>query len=107
MPTDCLVKQEIANHCKMLLNNFDLLNPVSSWELLKVKIQARIQSLMKFYVKQVEAEMKSLKSSLRYVNKRIFQGDDLDMDRKRLEARILATQDRIWFTSESNDYDIE
>ncbi len=29
------------------------------------------------------------------------------MDRKRLEARILATQDRIWFTSESNDYDIE
>ncbi len=75
--------------------------------MLKIKVQTGIQSLMKFWVKQVEAEMKSLKSSLRYVNKRIFHGDDLDADRKRLEARIHVIQDRIWFTSESNDYNIE
>ena len=64
MPTDCLAKQEIATHCEMLLDNFDETHPVSSWEILKVKVQSGIQSLTKFCVKQVEAEMKSLKSSL-------------------------------------------
>ncbi len=38
MPTDCLANQEIATHCEMLLDNFDVLNPVPSWELLKVKV---------------------------------------------------------------------
>ena len=56
-----------------------------------MKVQSGIQSLTKFHVKQVEAEMKSLKSSLQYVNKRIFLREDLDIDRKRLEARILVT----------------
>ncbi len=45
MPTDCLANQEIATHCEMLLDNFDVLNPVPSWELPKVKVQSGIQSL--------------------------------------------------------------
>ncbi len=44
---------------------------------------------------------------LKYLNKRIYLGDDLDMERRNVEAKIENTRDKIWFTSDSNDQDIE
>ena len=107
MPLDCLSKQEIILYCELLLDNFDYAHPATCWEQLKIKLQTGIQSLTKFRIQQVKAELKGLKSMLKYLNKRIFHGDDLDMERKNIEAKIENTRDKIWFTSNSNDHDIE
>ncbi len=72
----------------LILDNFDKKNAKESWEIIKLKIQSLSQKSTCFCQRQAKRELKSLHVALNHINKRIFEGDNLDLDRLWLEQRI-------------------
>ncbi len=89
IPSDALLCPETIQQIQLVLGNFDFKKPVNSWELIKVKVQQIIQQNTKFRQKQLTKEVKALKSSLTYVNSRIFHGENLEQDHLLLQQKIL------------------
>ena len=58
-----------------------------------------------FRQKQVRTEVKSLCFSLRRLNSRIYKGENLDLDRERLENRLLTLKEREWFDQSTEHED--
>ena len=70
----------------LVLENFDKKDLVASWEVIKLKIQGLSQKVMRFRQKQAKCKIVALKATLRKINKRIFDGDNLEHDSRLVEA---------------------
>ena len=80
-------------------------NLAAVWEGFKLKIHSLSQQYMQFHQKQASAELSSLCASLRYVNNRIFAGDNLENDWLRLQDLIQQNKDRAFFLrDETSDW---
>ncbi len=86
-------------------DNFNFNNAVDFWELSKVKIQNLAQKLTQYHQKQLKSELQGLRKSLDYVNKCIFDGDNLETDQLLLESQIAQCQDiKFFFGEEKTDW---
>ena len=97
-PNDLLMDQQFCGQIELILSGFKENDSVASWEGIKGKVQMISQKATQFCQKQAQLELQSLKQTLKYVNKHIFDGDSLEQDRQVLEARIAQIRDREWFT---------
>ena len=88
MPEGALSSEFVTQNIELILSNFSFQDPINDWESVKVKIQETIQKGIKFRCKQVDHELTSLRTSLRYINRCIFAGKDLENDRLHIQARI-------------------
>ncbi len=88
MPEGALSSEFVTQNIELILSNFSFHDPINDWESVKVKIQETIQKGTKFRHKQVDQELTSLRMSLRYINRCIFAGEDLEKDRLHIQARI-------------------
>ncbi len=95
-------KVEQINHCLSIFNDHDLIN---SWEWIKSDIQEMAREYTAFRQKQVKTEVKSLHFSLRRLNSRIYKGENLDLDRERLESRLFTLKECEWFDQSVNHED--
>ncbi len=75
---------------------------MSSWEIIKLKIQDQSQKSTRFRQKQAKCEITSLKLTLKRINKRIFTGDNLKFDRKLIEACLEQCVERHKFFCEAD-----
>ncbi len=82
---DLLCKDDFNLQVKLILEGFNSKFAVDCWEQMKVKIQALSQQHMQFRQKQLSSEISGLKQSLSNVNARIFNGENLEADRVRLQ----------------------
>lgn len=78
---DTLQSDFVCQNIELLLANFDSKDPLSSWENIKVKVQGLIQYRTKFRYQQAKRELASLRTSLRWINKSIYNGENLEKDR--------------------------
>ena len=75
---------------------FPDLDPMLQWEALKADIKVHTQQYTKFCRKQHRSEIASLQTLLHQINKRIYQGEPLDMDRVLLQQCIAKCETTIW-----------
>ncbi len=87
-PLDLLLDNMFMQQICLVLENFDKKDPVASWEVIKLKIQGLSQKVIRFRQNQVRCEIVALKATLKKINKRIFDGDNLDHDRRLVEASL-------------------
>ena len=107
MPNDALSCPETIQQIQLILDNFDSKTLVNSWELIKVKVQQIIQQNTKFRQKQLTKEIKALRSSLTYVNKRIFLGENLEQDHLLLQQKIHHLLECSWFFDDETKTDVD
>ena len=89
------------------MENFDKNNPVDSWELIKLKIQAISQCATRYCQKQAKHEINSLQQTLREINSKIYDRDNLDKDQKLMEMCFDHCLDKHKFlleTENKNDW---
>ena len=96
-PPDILLDNAFTQQIQLMLDNFDKKTPMSSWEIIKLKIQDQSQKSTRFRQKQAKQEIAGLKSTLKKINKRIFAGDNLEFDRKLMEAHLEQCVERLKF----------
>ncbi len=89
-------------HSLELFNDKD---PISSWEWIKADMQDMAHTFSAFRQKQLCLEITSLCTSLRRLNARIYKGENLDIDREKLETRLLNLKDRSWFDKTADHED--
>ncbi len=75
-PSDLLTNESFC----LQVSLFNPKNPISSWEEIKAKVQSQSHTHTKFQQKQAKIELNSLKNTLCYVNKRLYEGDNLNND---------------------------
>ncbi len=92
-PVDMLGNTNFDLQVYLILDNFDKKNAKESWEIIKLKIQSLSQKSTCFCQRQAKRELKSLHVALNHINKWIFEGDNLDLDRLQLEQRIEQCMD--------------
>ena len=93
-PNDLLLDVSFNQQVHLTLENFDKDNPLESWERIKLKVQCLSQRMTVLRQRQAQHEISSLCSILSEVNKRIFDGDNLDVDRICIEARLEQCLDK-------------
>ncbi len=86
------------------LELFNDKDPIGLWEWIKSDVQDMVHIFSAYRQKQLHLEINSLHTSLRRLNARIYRGENLDIDRERLENRLLTLKDCIWF-DKSADYE--
>ncbi len=107
LPEDALSNKCTCQNIDLILNNFNYNDPLNSWEGIKVKVQNTVQVHNKFCQKQIQQELAGLKSSLRLINQRIFSGEQLNLDRIRLQLKVEQLKNRAWFASDRYECSLE
>ncbi len=72
-----------------------------AWESIKSQAQSCVQQYVNFCRKQHRSEIHSLQMLLRHVNKRIYQGEVLEVDQCHLQVRIAQCENTIWDKKQS------
>ncbi len=85
---DLLLDTSFNQQIHLVLENFDNKNLVESWEMIKLKLQALSQKVTVFHQRQTQHEITSVRITLSQINKRIFDGDNLETDRLWIESRL-------------------
>ncbi len=96
-PNNLISDNSFSQQVELIVQNFNSNDSAISWEVIKSKIQEISRKCTSFYQKQSSLELAALKKSLRYVNARIFYGEDLNEDRLLLENKIHQIWDQTWF----------
>ncbi len=102
-PSDLLLENNVVQQIKLILGNFDKNNPVDSWELIKLKIQAISQCATRYCQKQARCEINSLRQTLKKINSKIYDGDNLDKDHKLIEMCLEHCLDKCKFFLEAEN----
>ncbi len=103
-PDDLLYDENFYQQIDLILDNYNPKSPLNSWDEIKLKIQHMAQKAIHFRQSQAWSELKALKKSLKYVNKRIFGGDDLEANRILLETQIDQISDCSWFDTKDDNW---
>ncbi len=93
--------EQIMHHLE-LFNDKDL---IGLWEWIKSDVQDMAPIFSAYRQKQLCLEINSLHASLKRLNARIYRGENLDIDRERLENRLLTLKDHIWFDRSADHED--
>ncbi len=78
------------------------LNPSLQWEMCTLEIQSWCQQKTMFRRKQHDFELKSLRASLRTVNRHIYMGENHEVDRCCLQCTIEQREQTIWEQDKSD-----
>ena len=101
--SDLLENETFCQQVALICENFDK-SALLSWETAKLKFQSIAQQHTCFRIKQKKHEISSLKSMLTQINKRIYNGEDLELDRLAVEQCLENCHDSLHFSSENTDW---
>ena len=107
MLSDSLSCNLVVQQIQLIIDCFEKKNLITSWENLKVKVQQVIQQNTKFHQRQLQQEIKGLHHTLKYINLRIFQGENLESNRLWIQSKIDQLLNRSWLCDDTNDCDID
>ncbi len=94
---DLLTNQSFVEAIQQHIMGFQYENVVESWENFKTCVQTFPQKKIKFRLKHRQRTLCSLWTMLRYINKRIFNGEKLEFDQLRIQNRIEQVHNKIAF----------
>ena len=87
-PSDLLSDEAFNSQIWLILDGFNGEEAITSWEHIKDKIRTLSQSQTSYRQRQMKNEFLGLRKTLCYINKRIFHGENLEIDRLQLESKI-------------------
>ncbi len=72
-------------------------DPILRWKMLKCNVKAKVQDFTKFWKKQHNSTLSSLRRCLRSINIWIYKGETLlEQDRLRMQVAITQEEQTIW-----------
>ncbi len=85
---DSLENEDLVKALRQVLLEVSKDNPVQAWDMAKLQVKNAVQDFTQFRKKQHDAELASLRKLLHSIESRIYQGEELEGDRRQIQSRI-------------------